>query len=149
MSKELFLVLDGDKPQVFEINGENLVGVGDTINPHCHPRHLHFTVLKKLQKQAADFEKWFLTICCQSDFLNLKNASPVVEGGKVVSLEFCRKGDDEPYEPSPADYERLGLDPDNLGCVEPHPEGADRGGYVPMLSNGCHYCECACEWQGD
>ena len=112
MSKELFVVLDGDKPQVFEINGENLV-------------------------------------CCQSDFLNLKNASPVVEGGKVVSLEFCRKDDDEPYEPSPADYERLGLDPDNLGCVEPHPEGADRGGYVPMLSNGCHYCECACEWQGD
>jgi len=84
-----------------------------------------------------------------SEFLNSKNASPVVEDGKIVALEFYENGDyDTPLVPSAEDLEWLGLDSDDLGCVEPHPEGADRGGYVPTLANGCYYSETSCEWEG-
>jgi hypothetical protein len=84
-----------------------------------------------------------------SDYLNSKNASPEVDGGLVVALTFYDDQNyDEPREPTPEEYERLGLNPDYLGCVEPHPEGADRGGYVPTLTNGCHYSDVNCEWFG-
>ena len=79
--------------------------------------------------------------------LNDKNARVVVEGGVIVALEFHPDGDyHQPQEPTAADYELLKLDPDNLGCVDEHPEGADRGGWVPTLTNGCYFMEASNEW---
>lgn len=73
--------------------------------------------------------------------LNELKVSPEVENGKVVALvdtngEHLRQ----------AELEELGLDPEDLGTVEPHPEGADRGGYLPEVG-GAQWDETACEWQ--
>ena len=45
-------------------------------------------------------------------------------------------------------YELLGIEDGDLGCIEEHPEGSDRGGYVPTLTNGCYYMENDGEWRG-
>jgi len=83
------------------------------------------------------------------EFLNSKHASPEIQRGRIVALSFYDdRNYDEPREPTPEEYEFLGLNPDELGYIEPHPEGADRGGYVPTLTNGCHYSEVNCEWGG-
>jgi len=66
--------------------------------------------------------------------LNDLQAYPIVEDGKVVAL-----ADQNNEHLRTAELEELGLDPESLGVVEPHPEGADRGGYRP-------YCEASCEW---
>lgn len=73
--------------------------------------------------------------------LNDLKVSPVVEDGKVTALED-RNGEHLRQ----AELEELGLDPDDLGTVEPHPEGADRGGYLPEVG-GAQYSEVANEWQ--
>ena len=73
--------------------------------------------------------------------LNDLKVSPVVEDGKVTALE-----DENGEHLRQAELEELGLDPDNLGTVEPHPEGADRGGYLPEVG-GAQYSEVANEWQ--
>ena len=148
MTKQFLVpnVNNSQAPHLLEVRDDKLVDVNSEWTP---PRHRYGEFLRKLKSQARDFEKWFLTVCSASEFLDLKNASPVVEGGRVVALEFYPEGDyDNPYEPSAKDYERLGLDPEDLGCVEPHPEGSDRGGYVPTLTNGCFWMENAGEWQG-
>jgi hypothetical protein len=51
-------------------------------------------------------------------------------------------------QPTVEEFKELGLDPNDLGCVEEHPEGSDRGGYVPTLNNGCYYDENGGEWLG-
>ena len=88
------------------------------------------------------------------DFLNFKNADPETLGGKVVRLVFYKNNDDNGVsvddtgtEPTAEEFERLGLDPEDLGCVDDHPEGSDRGGYVPTLNNGCYDSENAGEWE--
>ncbi len=46
---------------------------------------------------------------------------------------------------NPADFGITAL------CITAHPEGADRGGYVPTAfspNGNAIWCECACEWQG-
>jgi len=133
-------------PRVLEVDEENKLvdtGTGEKV-----PSGSYLFFLKKLRTQTKKYEKWFLSQCSDSEFLEAHNASPVVEGGQIVALEFYRHEEyDDPYEPSKEDYDRLGLDPEDLGCVEPHPEGADRGGYVPTLTNGCYYSESCCEWQ--
>ncbi len=73
--------------------------------------------------------------------LNDLKVTPVVEDGKVTALE-----DENGEHLRQAELEELGLDPDNLGTVEPHPEGADRGGYLPDVG-GAQFSEVANEWQ--
>lgn len=69
----------------------------------------------------------------------VKDLCPVTEKGKVVALE----NEDEERVPLPEGVE---------GYVDQHPEGADRGGYVPVLEisetgKKVFYSDVACEWQ--
>ena len=135
----------------YEATDDKLV---DTEHNHDVHRYRWVHEVRRFQEKASpeEFEKakeWFLSVCRPVEYLNFRNAQADDAGGRIVSLVFHEDDDyDEPIEPTPEEYERLGLDPENLGCVEAHPEGADRGGYVLTLSNGCYYDEGGCEWQG-
>lgn len=69
--------------------------------------------------------------------LNDAGVWPWVSGGKVIGLE-CSKGD-----LTREQVEALGLNPDDCGCVEAHPDGADRGGYRPVVWDWAGDGECA------
>lgn len=73
--------------------------------------------------------------------LNELGVTPVVEDGKVTALV-----DENGEALRVKELEELGLDPENLGSVQPHPEGADRGGYLPEVG-GAQYDENSGEWQ--
>lgn len=86
-----------------------------------------------------------------ADLLNFLNAEATVTDGKVVYLTFRKKvgrGVYEEVEPTTEQWDRLGLEygSDNLGCLQEHDEGADRGGYVVALDNGCTYSDGDGEW---
>lgn len=90
-----------------------------------------------------------MEVCEASEYLDLLNARPEVDGGRIVELNLHPNENwEEPVPISAEQCERLGLDPNDLGCVEAHPEGSDRGGYVPTLSNGCYFMENDGEWHG-
>jgi hypothetical protein len=81
------------------------------------------------------------------DFLNTNKATYTTHQGKVT-LEFW--ADDRFFATRKAtaeELETLGLDQSDHGYVEGHPEGSDRGGYVPTLTNGCYYDEGAGDWR--
>jgi hypothetical protein len=80
-----------------------------------------------------------------ADKLNKLRCWPEVSGGKVVCLV---RDDGDERELLDEEYEYLGLAPDedDYGCVDAHPEGSDRGGYVPTLRGGSYYYEPAGEW---
>ena len=71
-----------------------------------------------------------------SDKLNELDVVPDCNGGKVT-LALTEE-----------QWDYLGLSDGEVGSVEPHPEGSDRGGYVPTLDAGPHYDEGGGEWQG-
>ena len=81
--------------------------------------------------------------------LNSISATPVVQGGVIVRLEKWDEVTEARVPFTLEDYENFGLDPDNLGHLEPHPEGSDRGGYRPELVGtfGVQYDENGGEWQ--
>ena len=88
-----------------------------------------------------------------ADKLNHLNVTPDCNGGQV-SLEKWDKETRSCIPLTEAEYDWLELDgydreqaEGNVGTVEAHPEGADRGGYVPTLDAGPIYCEGAGEWQ--
>lgn len=97
-------------------------------------------VLKLLKAQKEDRKKKRKNTPLYERLNELK-VTPELEGGKVVSLV-----DQNGESLRTAELEELGLDPENLGSVEPHPEGADRGGYLPEVG-GCQYDENANEWR--
>lgn len=78
--------------------------------------------------------------------LNELKVSPTVEDGKVTELV-----DENNESLRVAELESLGLDPDDLGSIEEHPEGADRGGYLPTVRSAdrgdAQYDECDGQWQ--
>ena len=74
-----------------------------------------------------------------ADKLNQLGVVPVTDSGKVGLLIDGNPLTDE-------QLESLELEPDEdgyFGSVDEHPEGADRGGYVPTLSGGPHWYD---EW---
>jgi hypothetical protein len=91
-----------------------------------------------------------------SEKLNDLDVEPKCCGGKVSLLKYV-EGDRRPTSNSSGfvdlteeDLDWLGLSPDadgDYGTVEEHPEGSDRGGYVPTLSSGEHYDEGDGEWR--
>lgn len=97
-------------------------------------------VLKLLKAKKEDAKKKKKNTPLYERLNDLK-VTPDLEGGKVVAL-LDQNGENLRQ----AELEELGLDPDNLGSVEPHPEGADRGGYLPEVG-GCQYDENANEWR--
>jgi hypothetical protein len=81
---------------------------------------------------------------------------PECDGGKVT-LERYTDTDYEETRPlneeELAELAALGVVPDNnghFGCLDEHPEGSDRGGYVPTLNDSAStfYYEPSGEWQG-
>jgi len=139
----------GTKAEVIVVNEHNKLADANTEQELAWFRKLE--VLKKLRRQTLNYEEWFFSNCTKREYLDAKNACPLVEGGKIVALEMYKPEDRnfrEPYEPTEDDYNFLGLNPEYLGCLEEHPEGADRGGYVPMLTNGCYWMVNDCEWHG-
>lgn len=84
------------------------------------------------------------------DKLNHLDVSPDCSNGKV-GLEKYVEATSDYVALTEEELDWLGLEPDSegfYGCVEAHPEGADRGGYVPTLTAGPYYDEGGCEWQG-
>ena len=88
--------------------------------------------------------------------LNELSVVPECDGGKVTLLRYTNDDYDETRKLNEAELTELatlGVVPDengHFGCVGEHPEGSDRGGYVPTL-NGPHYTfysEHDGEWQG-
>jgi hypothetical protein len=86
-----------------------------------------------------------------ADKLNDLLVIPDCDEGKVGLERYT----DDKYEATRplTDEEKgwLGLTPDGdgyYGSVDEHPEGSDRGGYVPTLAAGPHYDEGGGEWQG-
>lgn len=80
-----------------------------------------------------------------ADKLNDLVVQPTCDGGRV-SL-----GDGEGNSLTQEQLDYLGLAPDSdgtFGSVEAHPEGSDRGGYVPTLDAGPYFDEGGGEWQG-
>jgi len=82
--------------------------------------------------------------------LNEMDIVPVIERGKIVKLSLDGEEDNEL---SADQYGELGVDPKEIGFLDEHPEGVDRGGWVPTLltvgqAYGPFYSETACEWQG-
>jgi hypothetical protein len=150
--------LELEDNETYETDGRNLLNE----KHHCGrvSSHLWPFLLRRAQSlakedatkaaQAAEFEEWFLQNADPAGLLTYWSASPEVSGGQVVALYLHPNRDfDNPREPTEEEWEKLGLDPEeSLGCVEEHPEGSDRGGYVPTLDNGCYYNEGAGEWQG-
>jgi hypothetical protein len=64
----------------------------------------------------------------QKELLALaKKTWPVIEKGKVVHLLRNPETENEEIVPLPEGVE---------GYLEEHPEGADRGGYLPILTSG-------------
>jgi len=140
--KKIFAIPSGigTKAEAIVVNEHNKLANADTGQELAWFRKLG--VLKELRRQTLDYEKWFFSNCTNSEFLEAKNACPLIEKGQIIALEMYKPEDfnfKEPYEPTEDDYKFLGLNPEYLGCLEPHPEGADRGGYVPMLTNGCYW----------
>lgn len=88
--------------------------------------------------------------------LNELEATPQTEGGKITALVIWTSYDDEKRrqtglsgeetELTDEQYAELGLDKNDLGCIDDHPEGSDRGGYVPTLNDGSYYMENDGEW---
>lgn len=78
--------------------------------------------------------------------LNKLKVHPVVESGVVTRL-VDRNNEPLRHE----ELKQLGLDPKDLGTLEPHPEGADRGGYVAEVHNNrfdsARYCEGSGQWE--
>lgn len=97
-------------------------------------------VLKLLKAKREDAKKKRKNTPLYERLNDLK-VTPELEGGKVVALVDAN-GESLRH----AELEELGLDPENLGSVEPHPEGADRGGYLPEVG-GAQYSEVNGEWQ--
>ena len=78
----------------------------------------------------VDVENWrkqHAEDLCFADKLNEAGVHPSTDSGKVVGL----LRDDS--ELSDEELVALGLDPGDLGSVCEHPEGSDRGGYVPFV----------------
>lgn len=78
------------------------------------------------------------------------NASLNTEKGQVVSVDVGPT--DSPETLTLAELaERLGYSGAE-GYLDDHPEGADRGGYVPTLfflgdnAENVYYDDCCCEW---
>lgn len=74
---------------------------------------------------------------------------PSIEEGQIAYLYTYDKADKWSETEVPLtdeQYAELGLDKDDLGCLDDHPEGADRGGYVPTLNDGTYYDENCGEW---
>ena len=67
----------------------------------------------------------------------VKGSRPVIKRGKVVRLRFKRKG-------------KVSLPEGVKGYLDEHPDGSDRGGYVPWLylsnGNGVYYDLTEGEW---
>jgi hypothetical protein len=105
---------------------------------------------RRLLKEVEEFEKYFYKTARPSELLTYWGVSPQVEGGQVTGL-VVEKQVGTAWHENPLEewqFDLLELDPQDLGCVDEHPEGSDRGGYVPTLTNGCHYDENGGEWQG-
>jgi hypothetical protein len=66
-----------------------------------------------------------------ANVLNRRGFRPDVSTGRVVAL---MTEDDEKVDDSVLRI--LELDPANLGYLDAHPEGSDRGGYVPFVFRG-------------
>jgi len=78
-------------------------------------------------------------------------ATPTNKGGKITAIRVDAEGHPDAdqwgsRELSPEELRALGIDPSNIGSIEPHPEGSDRGGYVPTLPDYTIYDEMAGEW---
>jgi hypothetical protein len=82
-----------------------------------------------------------------ADKLNELDVTPDCNGGKVT-LERYDRDSNEYVALTEDQLDYLGLSDGEVGSVEPHPEGSDRGGYVPTLDAGPHYDEGGGEWQG-
>lgn len=80
---------------------------------------------------------------------------PECDGGKVTLERYTDTDYDETRplnESELAELAAVGVVPDSsghFGCVDEHPEGSDRGGYVPMLNDPefTFYYENSGEWQ--
>lgn len=100
---------------------------------------------------SLDFDgEWSLSLeLC--DKLNKLKVVPDCNGGRVALERYEDESYRETRSLTPEELEWLELSPDSDGCfgsVEAHPEGSDRGGYVPTLDAGPHYDEGGGEWQG-
>lgn len=103
-----------------------------------------------------------------ADKLNALLAVPVCKGGKVRLERHTNEESNFLFDQTRSLNEEelkeladLGLEPDEdgiFGCLDEHPEGSDRGGYVPTItqlaSPSCgrrgyytHYSENDGEWQ--
>lgn len=83
---------------------------------------------------------------CQK--LNDLGATPVVDSGVLTGLEVPAVGGGKRLL-TRLELRELKLDAPGsaLGCVDAHPEGSDRGGYVPTLNAGPFYYGPTEEWQ--
>ena len=85
--------------------------------------------------------------------LNELRISPETAKGKVVELSSYDRTTHTSTPLENNELVALGLNPEDLGYVDEHPEGSDRGGYVPFLKATCdgvqvefYYYEPAGEW---
>lgn len=75
-------------------------------------------------------EKYAILDKIGQELTSLK-VSPIINRGRVTGLGNPR------YNETPLTPEQLqnfGIDPNNIGYVDAHPEGSDRGGYVPFVA---------------
>ena len=86
-----------------------------------------------------------------ADKLNELNAFPEVEGGQVKLLVWTDPPTYEQDRPATdEELKALGIDPSEPGYVTDHPEGSDRGGFVPFVYAGkesAFHSENDGEWQ--
>jgi hypothetical protein len=79
--------------------------------------------------------------------LNDGDFFPEVEQGTVLLYKYVDSDFDESRVATSEELEELAFE---RGSVEAHPEGADRGGYVPTVFCGpdiAFYSDTSCEWQ--
>lgn len=145
--KVLGAVLLEDKAKVLSVDDEgNFLEDGEDVG-----RWRWSYVGRLLQRGVTAFEHHFYKVARASELLTYWNVQPECEGGRVARLLTSREVTPNVWSEDELEdwqYELAGLDSSNLGFVEPHPEGSDRGGYVPTLTNGCHYDEGGNCWQG-
>lgn len=138
----------GTEAELVAVDDEGVLVDGAGVK---HPRYQLSYLGRRLQEQVRKFEEYLYEHGRVSEVLTYWNVTPETCGGQVVKLVTSRKLHSGLWcdeELADWQYELLKLDPQNLGCVEPHPEGSDRGGYVPTLTDGTHYDEGGGCWQG-